>query len=222
MKAALKAIASGVATLAVLPAVVLYRLGALAMGEARAFPGWSEAFSLLPGITGVYLRRAFYRLVFPRCGPDVWIGFGTVFSHPTAELGRRVYVGNYCVIGDASLEDDALIASHVSIVNGGRQHGIERLDVPIREQPGTWQRIAIGRDAWLGERSVVLADVGAHCVVGAGSVVTKPVADCAIVAGVPAKLLRYRGEDADGPRSEEFRGRVGSIESRDPIANSAG
>ena len=47
------------------------------------------------------------------------------------------------------------------------QHGIERLDVPIREQPGTWARVAIGRDSWVGDRAVVLADVGCHCVIGA-------------------------------------------------------
>ena len=57
------------------------------------FPGWSQAFSLIPGLTGVFLRRAFYRLTLHRCMADAWIGFGTVFSHPSAEIGRSVYIG---------------------------------------------------------------------------------------------------------------------------------
>jgi acetyltransferase-like isoleucine patch superfamily enzyme len=178
--------------LLVLPAFCAYTALRLCCGARRAFPGWSQAFALVPGTVGVYLRRAFYRLVLPRCESGSWLGFGTVFSHPTAEVGRNVYAGVYCCLGDVTLEDDVLIGSHVSIMNGTGQHGIERLDIPIREQPGVWPRVTIGRDSWIGDRAIVMADVGAHCVIGAGSVVTKPIPDYAIAVGVPAKIVRYR------------------------------
>lgn len=194
MKVLIKALADLLALVLVLPCVGAYRLGAWLLGPAKAFPGWSQAFSLLPGLTGVFLRRAFYRLVLPRCGADAHIGFGTVFSHPTAEVGRLVYIGVYCVLGDVTLEDDALIGSRVSVMNGGAQHGIERLDMPIREQPGTWPRVTIGRDAWVGDGAIVLADVGRQCVIGAGAVVTKPIPDYAIARGVPAQVVRYRNK----------------------------
>jgi virginiamycin A acetyltransferase len=188
-----------VATLVVIPALLLYQLGKLLFGPQKAFFGWSQAFSLLPGLTGVYLRRAFYRLVLRRCGAGSWIGFGTVFSHPTAAVGRNVYVGPYCCLGDVTLEDDVLLGSQVSIVNGGAQHGIARLDVPIREQPGTWPHITVGRDSWIGDRAVVLANVGPQCVIGAGSVVTRDLPERAIAVGVPAKVVRLRtAGDADG------------------------
>jgi acetyltransferase-like isoleucine patch superfamily enzyme len=192
MKQSLKALADGTATLVVFPAFLLYRLGRLALGPEKAFPGWSQAFSLIPGLTGVYLRRAFYRLTLARCGAGACISFGTVFSHPTAEVGRDVYVGPFCGLGDVTLGDDALLGSHVSIMNGGSQHGIGRLDIPIREQPGSWRRVTVGRDTWVGDRAVVLADVGEQCVIGAGSVVNRPVPDRAIAVGVPAKVIRYR------------------------------
>lgn len=192
MKELLKGMARGLATLLVLPAYLIYRLARPLLGPQKAFAGWSQAFSLVPGLGGVYLRAAFYRLVFPRCAPDACISFGTVFSHPTAEVGRSVYVGVGCCLGDVTLEDDVLLGSHVSIMNGGGQHGIERLDVPIREQPGVWPRITIGRDSWVGDRAVVLADIGKHCVIGAGSVVTRPIPDYAIAVGSPAKVVRYR------------------------------
>jgi len=94
-----------------------------------------------------------------------------------------------------TLEDDVLVSSHVSIINGGAQHGIERLDIPIREQPGTWTRVTVGRDTWIGEHATVMADVGKHCIIGAGSVVTKPIPDYAIAVGNPARVIRFRNQN---------------------------
>jgi acetyltransferase-like isoleucine patch superfamily enzyme len=87
-------------------------------------------------------------------------------------------------------------------MNGGAQHGIERLDIPIREQPGKWPRVTIGTDSWIGDRAVVLADVGKHCVIGAGAVVCSPIPDYAIALGVPARVLRYRNNTASGVSPE--------------------
>src|ERR1019366_355223 len=109
MKVVSKALADAAATLLVSPAFLAYTLSRLVLGPQKAFPGWSQLFSLLPGLGGVYLRRAFYRFVLARCSPGSFIGFGTVFSHPTAEVGRDVYVGVYCCLGDVTLEDDVLL-----------------------------------------------------------------------------------------------------------------
>jgi acetyltransferase-like isoleucine patch superfamily enzyme len=192
LKSVAKSIADKAATIAVFVPVICYRLSRIILGADRAFPGWSQLFSLLPGMVGVYLRRAFYRTVLPTCERDACISFGTVFSHPTVRIGARVYIGIDCMVGDATLEDDVLIGSHVSIINGRRQHGIERLDIAIREQPGEYPRVVIGPDSWVGDRAVVTADVGKHCVVGAGSVVIEPVPDFAIVVGNPARVLGLR------------------------------
>ncbi|HZU38189.1 MAG TPA: acyltransferase [Gemmataceae bacterium] len=199
MKQALKFVAFALATLAVLPAAGLYLVSSWLMGAERAFPGWSQAFSLLPGFVGAYGRRAFYRLVLDRCGTDAWLGFGTIISHPTARIGDRAYVGAFCCLGDVTVGDDVLLGSHVSVANGGAQHGIERLDIPIREQPGQWPRVTIGQDSWIGDRAVILADVGRHCVIGAGAVVTRPIPDYGIAHGVPAKVASWRKEPADQP-----------------------
>lgn len=192
MNSCLKLLITFFAAAIVLPFVAIYRLGASLLGPKKAFPGWSQTFSLLPGLTGNYLRRAFYWWVFPECGDGACICFGTVFSHATARVGCNVYIGPFCSLGDVTLEEDVLLGSHVSITNGSNQHGIDRLDIPIREQPGTWPRITIGRDSWIGDRSIIMANVGKHCVIGAGSVVTKPIPDYAIAAGVPARVLRFR------------------------------
>jgi len=202
MKCLLKSAADRIAGILTLPCALGYWLGRAFAGSARAFAFWSQLMSLLPGMIGIYLRRAFYRWVLPRCDEDASIGFGTVLSHPTARIGRTVYVGPFCVLGEVTLEQDVLISSHVSIINGSRQHGIERLDVPVREQPGQWPHITIGRDSWIGDRAVILADVGRHCVVGAGSVVTRPLPDFAVALGVPASIVRYRNDPAS-PTAEQ-------------------
>jgi acetyltransferase-like isoleucine patch superfamily enzyme len=196
MKHTFKHLANTMALLLVLPSYAVYRVSVLLIGRDRAFPGWSQFYSLFPGLMGAYLRRAFYRLVLPRCGEDACLSFGTVFSHPAAQIGHKVYTGVYCCLGDVTLEDDVLIGSHVSIMNGGAQHGIARLDIPIREQPGIWPRVTVGRDSWIGDRAVVLADVGEHCVIGAGSVVTKPIPSYAVAVGVPARVIAYRTDAA--------------------------
>jgi virginiamycin A acetyltransferase len=195
MKTILKAIAEGVALVLVLPAALFYWIGRATLGADKAFPGWSQTFALIPGLTGVYLRRAFYRLALSRCEPGCCISFGTVISHPTAQIGRDVYVGVFGCLGDVTLENDVLLGSHVSVINGGAQHGIDRLDVPIREQPGVWPRVKVGCDTWIGDRALVLADVGCHCVIGGGSVVNKPIPDYAIAVGVPARVIRFRNQD---------------------------
>jgi acetyltransferase-like isoleucine patch superfamily enzyme len=192
MKQYLKETLDMIATVAVTPAFLVYRLGVAALGPEKAFPGWSHFLSLFPGLTGSYLRRAFYRLTLSHCASDVCLTFGTIFAHPEVEIGSGVYVGAYCCLGQITLEDDVILGSHVSIMSGARQHGIDRLDIPIRRQPGTVDRVKVGRDSWIGERAVVMADVGRHCVIGAGAVVTRPIPDFAIAVGVPAKVIGYR------------------------------
>src|SRR5262245_21689266 len=191
MKAIAKLVCDGIACVLVLPAVFFCCLSSC-FGTSRAFSGWSQAFSLIPGTSGAVLRRAFYGFLLPRCGARTWLSFGTIFSHRGAEVGRNVYVGPYCCLGNVTLDDDVLLGSQVSVMNGSAEHAIERVEVPIREQPGVWPRVRIGRDTWIGDRAVVMADVGAHCVIGAGSVVTKPIPDYAIAVGTPAKVIRYR------------------------------
>src|SRR5262245_25399973 len=156
MKAFAKAVCEGIACFLVLPAVLIFLTTSCCFGTSRTFPGWSQVFSLIPGTCGAVLRRAFYRFVLRRCETGAWLGFGTIFSHQSAEVGRNVYVGSYCCLGDVTLHDDVLLGSQVSIMNGSAQHGIERLDMPIREQPGVWPRVTIGCDTWIGDRAVIM------------------------------------------------------------------
>jgi virginiamycin A acetyltransferase len=192
MKRLLKFTANGIATAIVLPAIAGYALGGLLLGRVKAFEGWSQAMSLLPGLSGAYLRRAFYRGCLVKCAPDVQITFGTTLARPGSQLGRGVYLGSFCSLGLVTLEDDVLVGSHVSILSGCRQHGIEQVEIPVRKQAGVTEHITIGEGTWIGERSVVMANIGRHCVIGAGSVVTQAIPDFSVAVGVPARVLKSR------------------------------
>jgi acetyltransferase-like isoleucine patch superfamily enzyme len=158
----------------------------------EAFRMASQALSRRPGPIGNYMRAAFYRLTLPRCGADACLEFGTVLHQPTVEIGQRVYIGANCSIGACVIEDDVLIGSNVDIISGRHQHYFDHLDRPIREQGGHYERIVVGADCWIGNSSVVMANVGHQSIVGAGSVVTRDVPPRSIVAGNPATVLRRR------------------------------
>ena len=62
-----------------------------------------------------------------------------------------------------------------------------------------FEPIKIGNDVWVGARAIILdgVSIGDGAIVGAGAVVTKNVPPYAVVGGVPAKVIRYRFEQAD-------------------------
>lgn len=196
MKETIKFAVRAASLATMLPMLLLYSLTCICCGKDAAFPAFSQFLCQLPGKTGSYLRHAFYRQTALKCEVDASIGYGTIFSSPEVSIGRTAYLGNYCSIGKVTIEDDVLIASHVSLMNGTKQHRIERLDVPVREQIGEFPPITIGRDSWIGEKAIVAANVGKHCVVGAGALVLTDLPDYAIAVGIPAKIVGDRRTEA--------------------------
>lgn len=175
-----------------IPYAMYFGLAAVGRRD-RTFQAFSQCFSLIPGTTGEYLRREFYRLALKSCSADAVISFGTILSSPEAEIGARVYVGAYCVLGKVSVGNNTLIASRVSVVSGLQQHGIERTDIPIRDQEGIFRTVKLGEDCWIGEGAVIAADIGDHAVVGLGSIVIREVPEFAVVSGNPAERISTRG-----------------------------
>jgi virginiamycin A acetyltransferase len=188
---AAKSLARAFARIAILPWYLSYRCRRLVIGEG-AFRGSSQLLSLIPGIVGEYLRREFYRMSLLSCSPRCCISFGTIFSTNQVTMADYVYVRAYCTVGDVDIETNVLIGSGVHLLSGKSQHEIARLDLPIRLQPHRLERIRIGTDSWIGNAAVLLAIVGAHCIVGAGSVVVSDVPAWCIVAGNPARVVRQR------------------------------
>ncbi len=200
----MKRLADKIASILVLPIVALYRLR-IALRPARrdlSFQSGGQLLSLIPGDIGVVLRRAYYRQTLAECAESVYIAFGALFSNPGAKIAADVYVGANCMIGLATIGEGSLLGSNVDIPSGKQQHNFDDATAPIRSQGGTFTRVTIGRDVWLGNGCIVLADVGDHAVVAAGAVVVNTVEAGAVVGGNPARVLRRRngseGEPEDG------------------------
>ena len=76
-------------------------------------------------------------------------------------------------------------------------HNHNRIDIPMNQQGFETEKIKfIGNDVWIGRNVIILpnANIGNHCIIGAGAVVTKDVPDYAIVGGNPARIIRMRNE----------------------------
>jgi acetyltransferase-like isoleucine patch superfamily enzyme len=200
IRSALKSVAFWLATLAVSPALLSYQFRALLLGRDRALEGSSQALSLVPGVAGQYLRRAFYARVLAFSHPSVTIEFGALLSKTGARLDENVYIGSRCNLGLVHVERDALIGPGVNIPSGRLTHGTDDADQPIREQAGSLTMVTIGEGAWIGSASTVMADVGRHTVVGAGAVVTQPIPDRVVAVGCPARPIRSRKARRDAAR----------------------
>ena len=192
MREAVKRVARVLALVAVAPQLISFALRSRVVGGDRALEGSTQALALVPGLAGQYLRRAFLAHAIASCHETAAISFGTVFSQTDARIDAHVYVGASCFLGRVHLERDVLVGSGVHITSGPRTHGTTDPALPIREQEGERTLVRIGEGAWIGSAAVVMADVGRHSVVGAGSVVTRPIPDGVVAAGVPARVIRQR------------------------------
>ena len=111
-------------------------------------------------------------------------------------IGKYVQLNPYCVLygGNITIKDNCMIAPHVVITTAN--HDFIQTEVPMRFA-GVVNKadLIIEADVWVGGKVSIIAGskhIGKGAVVGANSVVNKPVPDYAIVAGVPAKIIGYR------------------------------
>ena len=198
MREFLKRGVHGAALIAVLPSLVSFWMRSAIIGRDRALHGSSQAWALVPGLLGQYLRRAFLSRALSHCATTATIEFGTIFSSAAASIGDRAYIGPNCHLGWAIVERDALLAAGVHVPSGSRTHGMDDLSIPIRDQQVTKSPVRIGAGAWIGSAAIVMADIGRDSVVAAGAVVTRQIPEMTIAGGVPARVLKHRD-----PRFEE-------------------
>jgi acetyltransferase-like isoleucine patch superfamily enzyme len=163
------------------------------------------------------MRRAVWRALARRFGNGVRIGRGAIASHlETFEIGDGVFIGEQafiqgrvdgrCVIGQhvwigpQSYLDarDLVVEDYVGWGPGARalgsQHTGQPPDVPIIQTDLEIKPTRICAWADIGVNTVILpgVTVGKGAIVGAGAVVTRDVDPFSVVAGVPAKFLRWR------------------------------
>jgi acetyltransferase-like isoleucine patch superfamily enzyme len=166
------------------------------------------------------MRRVLMRALCKRVGDDLQVGPDVVLKHPeTMEFGDCVLIGAQTMI-QGRFDGTCQIGSHVWIgpqayfdarhlvlenyvgwgpgakVLGSAHTGVPNTDQIITTglviKPVT---VSFGADIGMNASILPGVHVGAHSIVGAGAVVTHDVPDYAIVAGVPARVIRDRREE---------------------------
>ena len=134
------------------------------------------------------------------CGKKVNIERGAYFG-----TGKNVMIGdnsgigvNSFLVGPITIGANVMMGPDVHIY--ARSHAFSRTDIPMIEQGNQNDKpVSIGNDVWIAARVIILpgVSIGNGVILAAGAVITKNVPDYAIVAGNPAKIIRYRKEDKD-------------------------
>ncbi|TXF85966.1 acyltransferase [Neolewinella aurantiaca] len=110
-------------------------------------------------------------------------------------IGDNVGIGEHAYLGGAgglSIGDDCIIGQYFSC--HPENHNFDALEPLIRHQGVSRSGIRLGKDCWVGAKVTILdgVNIGDHCVIAAGAVVTRSFPAYSVIGGVPAKLLKER------------------------------
>lgn len=135
-----------------------------------------------------------------------------VHVSPTVSVrnGRRITIGTGSHIGQWSflwagdstgridIGDHALLAPEVFLT--ASDYDFDAGPGPVMSLPKRERDVRIGSNTWLGAKVIVVGGVtiGDGAIVAAGSVVTRDIPEGAVAAGVPARVIRMRGDRGAG------------------------
>jgi acetyltransferase-like isoleucine patch superfamily enzyme len=111
-----------------------------------------------------------------------------------ARIGKNCKISSHTFICEGvDIEDGVFIGHSVTFINDTYPRAVTSDGKLQTEQDWSVERTVVKKGASIGSGSTILSNVviGENAIVGAGSVVTKDVPANAIVAGNPAKVLRY-------------------------------
>ena len=113
------------------------------------------------------------------------------------KIGNHTAINHFCEIqgtGGLEIGDNVAISPHVSIFPFS--HNFQQKNILISKQGKSMEGIKIGNDVWIGANCVILdgVTIGNGVVLGAGTIVNKDISDYSIAVGVPAKIIKKRGD----------------------------
>lgn len=106
-------------------------------------------------------------------------------------IGNQTKIGlSNTIIGPVTIGNNIRFAQNITL--SGLNHNYQDTSLPIHEQGVSTAPIVVEDNSWIGANVVVVAGVtiGKHCIVAAGSVVTKDVPPYSVVVGNPARIVK--------------------------------
>ena len=112
-------------------------------------------------------------------------------------IGNQVGIGEFAYLGGAGgleIGDNCIIGQYFSCHPENHNH--ENINQLIRLQGVSRQGIKIGSNCWIGSKVTIVdgVNIGSGCIIAAGAVVTKSFPNNVVIAGVPAKIVKYRDD----------------------------
>jgi UDP-2-acetamido-3-amino-2,3-dideoxy-glucuronate N-acetyltransferase len=150
--------------------------------------------------TNVRLSK-FINLYGCEIGDDTKVG-AFVEIQKNATVGKRCKVSSHTFVCEGVvIEDNVLIGHGVTFINDSYPRATTAGGQLQTEADWKVERTVIRRGASIGSGVTILSNItiGENAIVGAGSVVTKDVPSNSIVAGNPARILRYIEESKEDP-----------------------
>lgn len=151
------------------------------------------------------LVRFFLRSSFRKCGKNVKFNHKDTLTYRNISVGNDVYIAPGAVFLSSDSEifigNKVLFGPNVTIITGDHPidlRGKYIYDITEKKE-GEDLPVAIEDDVWVGTGAIILKGVTLRrgAIVAAGAVVTKDVPAYAIVGGIPAKIIRYRGSHSE-------------------------
>lgn len=106
-------------------------------------------------------------------------------------IGTHTRIGLHnTIIGPAHIGNQVNLAQ--GVVVSGLNHNYKKIENTINEQGISISLVIIKDDVWIGANTTITSGVtiGTHCIIGAGSVVTKDIPDYSVATGCPTKVIR--------------------------------
>lgn len=172
-------------------------IGQIVRDEIEQWLLWM--FKYAPGAAGFLLRYPIYKMLFKRLDGFPYVQANvTIWRTDRLEVGAHfgVNCGTYInAIGGVEIGNYVLIGANVVISSG--MHPIENEMPPVFARPTIPKKIVIEDDVWIAANAVIMPGVrlAKGTVVGANAVVTKDTEPYAVVAGAPAKHIRFRYDE---------------------------
>jgi virginiamycin A acetyltransferase len=188
LKRAVKWGVHAVCVVLVLPCILLAALERVLSKGEIVFAFFAQVLAPMPGPPGVFLRAAYYWATTQHSSWEIHVGFGSLLVHRGVTVRARASMGAYCVIGHADIGEQVMMGSRVSIPSGKNQHLDDSGN--LSGAALNFATVKIGAGTWVGEGAIIMANVGAHCIVSSGSVVIHDATDRVLVAGNPARVIR--------------------------------
>jgi acetyltransferase-like isoleucine patch superfamily enzyme len=148
------------------------------------------------GLRGKVVRYCLVKSIAKSCGDNVLIERGVYLLSPEEmEIGNNVSIHPMCYIeakGGLVIGNDVSIAHGVTIMT--TTHIYDKTDIPIKDQGSVANNVVIKDNVWIGAKATLLCGITVNqgAIVGAGAVVTKTIPANAVVAGVPARIIKMR------------------------------